>query len=84
MSLEVTFNRLKDVLPQPLAVAFSALIQEHSGFAKLNRLIDAYEVSIKLLSAAAVQTFYSLGLAREFPYADVTIREEISRPSIGH
>src|SRR4051812_37818558 len=60
------------------------ILQEKPGFAKLNRLIDAYEVCLKLVPAISVQSFYGLGLAKEFPETDVKIRESISRASMGH
>src|SRR5262245_44877040 len=65
-------------------MALSVFLQEESGFANLNRLIDVYEVCLKLVSAFSIQSFYGLGLAKGFPQADVKIRESISRASMGH
>lgn len=79
MSFELSFNWLKDTLPQLLVASFSALIQEQ--FTKLHRLIEAYEVSIGLVSAAIVQSFYSLGLAKKFPTVDANIRVNLNRPA---
>ncbi len=84
MSLQISYERLRKTLPSPLETSISAFLAESADFAKLHRLIDAYEVGLKLLAAASVQRFYSLGLEKEFPDVDVTIRETISRASAGH
>jgi WD40 repeat protein len=77
-------DRSLEELPTPIGMVLSKFAQETSACLKLSRLIDAYEVVVKLIAAIRVQNFYCGALPKEFPEIDSRIREHLSRPTGGH